>query len=210
MQFRKQADANVNAAFHWNSTQVLMICGLLGLLTLALRFAPLPENFSAFGALAIFCGIFAPNATRWWIPASVLFIADCIGHFAHIPGMGFYDPIAMTLNYVGFASMTLVASAFRSRLTESSSKLFTGLPLATLAGSFSFFLISNFGAWLDPRMQYAKSLYGLLDCYLAAIPFWRSTLTSDLVFTLGFTALAWFFVPSMARAAATANNSSQK
>lgn len=208
MQFRNPTDAN--KTIQGVSSQAPLICGLLGLLTLALRFAPLPENFSAFGALAIFCGVFATNANRWWIPVAVLFFADCIGHFAHIPGMGFYNPLAMTLNYLGLASMTLVAQAFRSKITQSSTKLFAGLPIATLSGSLAFFLISNFGAWLDPRMQYAKSLNGLLDCYLAAIPFWRSTLASDLVFTLAFTAMASLFVTAVTRTTATAKNSTQK
>lgn len=208
MQVRKSTDAN--KALQSISAQAPIICGLLGLLTLALRFAPLPENFSAFGALAIFCGVFASNANRWWIPVAVLFLADCIGHFAHIPGMGFYHPLAMTLNYIGLASMTLVANAFRSKITQSKTTLFAGLPLATLTGSFAFFLISNLGAWLDPRMQYAKSLNGLRDCYLAAIPFWRSTLTSDLVFTLAFTALASLFAASLTRTTLTAKNSTHK
>jgi len=208
MQVRKSTEHN--KTLQGISSHALIICGLLGLLTLALRFAPLPENFSAFGALAIFCGVFASNANRWWIPVAFLFLADCIGHFAHIPGMGFYNPIAMTLNYIGLASMTLVANAFRSRINPSATTLFATLPLASLAGSLAFFLISNFGAWLDPQMQYPKSLNGLLDCYLAAIPFWRSSLTSDIVFTLAFSALASLFATSLTRTSVSAKNSTQQ
>jgi hypothetical protein len=50
-----------------------------------------------------------------------------------------------------------------------------------VAGSVLFFLVSNFGAWLDPRMGYAPTLQGLADCYLMGIPFYRATFLSDLL-----------------------------
>lgn len=199
MQFRSQSESESRSVFGWERNQVIVICTILALLTLALRFAPLPENFSAFGAFAMFCGIFATGSARWWMPLAVLFVADCIGHFGGIAGMGFYNPVAMLLNYAGFASMSLVGMAFRQLFANSSGRALLGLPAATIFGSACFFLISNFGAWLDPRMQYPQSLSGLLDCYFAGLPFWRSTLQSDLVFTLGFTALAMVLVPALGK-----------
>ena len=199
MQFRSQSESESRSVFGWDRNQVMVICAILALLTLALRFAPLPENFSAFGAFAMFCGIFATRSARWWMPLAVLFVADCIGHFGGIAGMGFYNPLAMLLNYAGFASMSLVGMAFSKFFVNSSGRALVGLPAATIVGSACFFLISNFGAWLDPRMQYPQSLSGLLDCYFAGLPFWRSTLQSDLVFTLGFTALAMVLVPVLGK-----------
>ena len=199
MQFRSQSESESRSVFGWDRNQVMVICAILALLTLALGFAPLPENFSAFGAFAMFCGIFATRSARWWMPLVVLFVADCIGHFGGIAGMGFYNPVAMLLNYAGFASMSLVGMAFSKFFVNSSGRALVGLPAATIVGSACFFLISNFGAWLDPRMQYPQSLSGLLDCYFAGLPFWRSTLQSDLVFTLGFTALAMVLVPVLGK-----------
>jgi hypothetical protein len=178
------------------------IAVLLMLLTLALRFAPLPENFSAFGALAIFCGLYTSGAFRWWFPIAALFVADCIGHFAAIPGMGFYRFESMLLNYGGFVAMILVASMFRGWVAQSRSSLPTALgatALSAMVASFCFFLISNFGAWLDPLMQYERSFSGLINCYAAGLPFWRSTLSSDLVFTIGFSLFATLMSPVVGR-----------
>jgi hypothetical protein len=178
------------------------IAVLLMLLTLALRFAPLPENFSAFGALAIFCGLYTCGAFRWWFPLASLFAADCIGHFAAIPGMGFYRFESMLLNYSGFVAMILVASLFRGLVVRSRSSLPTALgstALSALVASVCFFLISNFGAWLDPLMQYERSFSGLINCYAAGLPFWRSTLSSDLVFTIGFSLFATLMSPVVGR-----------
>ena len=54
---------------------------------------------------------------------------------------------------------------------------------AALAGSVQFFLITNFGAWLEPRLGYAQTFQGLLSSYTAAIPFFGRTLASDLLYT---------------------------
>ncbi|MCE2752067.1 MAG: hypothetical protein LW720_09275 [Pirellula sp.] len=184
--------------------RLVLLVLLLGL-TLALRFAPLPENFSAFGALAIFCGMFARGGLRWWFPLAALFAADCIGQLARVPGMGFYHPESMLLNYAGLAVMTLVGAVLgsaSSRGVFGSGRAFfgTSLPLAVartaaiaLIASACFFLLSNFGAWLDPLMQYEKSPAGLLQCYVAGLPFWRATLVSDVLFAVGFWGFASMF-----------------
>jgi hypothetical protein len=54
---------------------------------------------------------------------------------------------------------------------------------ASLAGSTSFFLISNFGVWAAYQM-YPHTLAGLGACYVAAIPFFRATFASDMIYTL--------------------------
>ena len=184
--------------------RLVLLVLLLGL-TLALRFAPLPENFSAFGALAIFCGMFARGGLRWWFPLAALFAADCIGQLARVPGMGFYHPESMLLNYAGLAVMTLVGAVLGSASSRgvfgSGRAVFgTFLPLAVartaaiaLIASACFFLLSNFGAWLDPLMQYEKSPAGLLQCYIAGLPFWRATLVSDVLFAVGFWGFASMF-----------------
>jgi hypothetical protein len=111
----------------------------------------------------------------------------------------------MLFNYAGLAVMTLVGAAlgtWSGRIGSGSGASLFGisLPLAVartvataLIASACFFLLSNFGAWLDPLMQYEKSPAGLLQCYIAGLPFWRATLVSDVLFTVGFWAFAALF-----------------
>lgn len=163
-------------------------------ISLVLRFAPLPENFATFGAFAYFCGLMLRGPSRWVVPAVALFVADCIGHFLGIPGMGFYHIPSMLLNYAGmaaFGSVGAVTGWIWKRRKVSSQLAFATLPASVLAGSALFFLISNFGAWLDPRMGYETSVGGLMNCYWMGIPFWRSSLSSDLVFGVAFVMVAW-------------------
>ena len=46
-----------------------------------------------------------------------------------------------------------------------------------------FFLITNAGSWL--ALNYDRSLSGLMNAYNAGIPFFRATLVSQLLFSLG-------------------------
>ena len=170
------------------------LAGFFGLVSVVLRFAPLPENFATFGALAFFCGLFMTGPARWLVPVVVLFAADCLGHWLNVPGMGFYHPAAMLLNYLAFSALASIGAGCSLWWNRTATPLvasLASLPLGVIAGSFVFFLISNFGAWLDPQMGYEASLAGLGRCYWMGLPFWRSTLASDLCFGVGFPVLAW-------------------
>ena len=56
-------------------------------------------------------------------------------------------------------------------------------------GSIVFYLVSNFGVWasgvLSPvtNLPYEKNLNGLISCYLLAIPFFKNTLFSTIIFS---------------------------
>jgi hypothetical protein len=55
----------------------------------------------------------------------------------------------------------------------------------SLMTSISFFLVSNFTVWATWQ-TYPKTLSGLGVCYIAALPFFRNSLTSELCFSLLF------------------------
>jgi len=61
------------------------------------------------------------------------------------------------------------------------------IPLA----SFLFFIISNFGVWLN---WYPRSFEGLMQCYLLALPFYTRTLMGDLIFAYGYLLVKQFKV----------------
>jgi len=53
---------------------------------------------------------------------------------------------------------------------------------ASLLGSVSFFLATNWAVWQFTSM-YAHTPAGLFNCYLMALPFFRGTLMGDLFYT---------------------------
>ena len=55
----------------------------------------------------------------------------------------------------------------------------------SFAGTFAFYLISNFGVWTEGQL-YPKTLAGLIDCYIMALPFYRNQLLSDVMGSMLF------------------------
>jgi hypothetical protein len=63
---------------------------------------------------------------------------------------------------------------------------------AALAGSVSFFLLSNFAVWAVWHDMYPMTFAGLMACYDAGLPFFRRALEGDLIFTS-----AMFAIPGL-------------
>jgi hypothetical protein len=59
----------------------------------------------------------------------------------------------------------------------------------SLLASVSFFVVSNYAVWAVWQM-YPKTLAGLETCYTAALPFFRTSVTSELCFSLVIFGLA--------------------
>lgn len=146
-------------------------------LTLALsRLMPHPFNFSPVAALALFGGAHYRNRyAAYLIPLFAVWISDLMlnfsfyGHF-----VAFYSGAFFT--YAAFAVIVLLGSALLKKLTAGR------LLVSALSASVIFFLVSNFGVWAFSGM-YTQDLSGLLNCYTAAIPFFRNTLAGDLVYS---------------------------
>jgi hypothetical protein len=128
-----------------------------------LRIVPHPWNFSPVGAMALFGGArFREKSAALLFPLGALFLSDVI--------LGFYPGIWAV--YLGFAVMVGIGMAIQKR---------PGLPAigaGTLGASVSFFLITNFGWWL-PDCHYPRTLQGIVQGYIAGIPFFQNTLLGD-------------------------------
>lgn len=131
------------------------------------RLVPHPWNFTPVAAMALFGGAHLTNRRlAFFIPLSALFLSDIF--------LGFYKN--MPFIYGSFA--LIVAIGLWVRRHRSLVRIGAG----ALAGSFSFFLITNFSVWLMESI-YPQTFSGLLTCYAAAIPFFRHTLAGDLIYT---------------------------
>ncbi len=119
----------------------------------------LPANFSPLGTF----GFFSSNPFFYFL--SIL-IFDYF--FA-----GFYR--GQSWVYLAFSIYPLLGHLSRGQIKRQ----VILIPLASLL----FFLISNFGVWLN---WYPRTTAGLLDCYLLALPFYGRTLMGDLLFSYGY------------------------
>jgi hypothetical protein len=144
------------------------------------RFLPgLPPNFTPISAMVIFAAIrYRSLAAGVLVPLSIVLGTDIVKEILYRNGLtpywGFYK--GMPLIYATYALIALTATL--AKVTRSPAAM-AGV---TLAGSCIFFVFTNFASWLQPEIGYPRTLAGLEACYIAAIPFFRNTLYSDLAF----------------------------
>jgi len=136
------------------------------------RLIPHPPNFTPIIAVAIVSGYFFKNLN---LSILTLLIAMLMSDLF----IGFYEN--MIFVYVSLLIITFTFYKISNKIN------FKNLFVYGFAGSLIFFIISNFGVWalgspgLD-NLPYEKSLAGLIECYIFAIPFFGNTFLSTLIF----------------------------
>jgi len=131
----------------------------------------LPGFAPAFGAL-LFCGARLRKRDAIWFPVLVLAIADWVATTQLFHMRVEWEHL---ITLVAFAAMAGIAGLLRNSLTV---WRFFG---CSIAASTAYFLISNFGVWLGWGV-YPHTREGLVACYVAALPYYPSSLLSTLVF----------------------------
>jgi hypothetical protein len=151
------------------------------------RLLPHPANVAPIAALALAGGVYLDKRYALIVPIAALLITDWI--------IGFY-PILF------FVYGSFIAIGFIGLWLKSHKK---PLPVigATLISSILFFVVTNFGVWIMGPEMYPKTWGGLVECYVAAIPFFRNTVMGDLVYAgvlFGLFELVSHYVKMPARA----------
>lgn len=162
---------------------IRVICLGFFVLAIALRLIPHSYNLAAIGAMGMFVGCFWSARMGFLMALAAMGVSDVLGHWLEIPSMGFYSPALMLTVYVAIGAAALVGKGIGFIKSDSSLKYWIGVPAGAVASALVFFLITNFASWLDPQMPYTKDLSGLVQCYVAAIPFAKNTLVGNLLFS---------------------------
>ena len=144
-----------------NKLMVLLVC-----LVALSRFLPHPPNFSAVGALALFGGaVWRDKKWAMFIPVVLMIVTDV--------AVGLHPNMLFV-----YGSFLLIAALGRWLSTPSVAKV----GVSAVAASGLFFAVTNFGVWLTMPL-YPKTFAGLLQSYVAGIPFFHNTLVSNLLFS---------------------------
>lgn len=149
------------------------------------RLMPHPANFAPVAAVSLFAGAKLNKKYAIWIPLLIMIVSDIF--------LGLHSTIAFT--WGSFALIGLLGLWLKGR--ENIGNILVG----ALTGSLLFYFVTNFGVWAATPL-YAKTLNGLVSCYVMAIPFFRNTLMSDLFFAgvlFGTYELAKSFLPQSKR-----------
>jgi hypothetical protein len=184
--------------FRLTLTYVLVLAVVVAIYKIVprwLHFSEVAWNLVPIGALCLFVGSRLRSRYAYLVPLAAMLVAD----LAIIPAMAAQGYASMDVStpftYVGFALYVAVG-----RLIGERDLAVWKLAGVGLLGSVGFFLVSNFGSWVASLNPAYAGLTGLVNCYLAGVPFYRNTLISDLVFTALFFGLHAILVHGLAPA----------
>jgi hypothetical protein len=131
------------------------------------RLIPHAPNFTPVAAMALFGGATLSNKRLAFIlPIIAMFISDLI--------IGFHS--TMWAVYLAFAITVFIGTKINGNIKPLS------VISASVASSALFFIITNFAVWLGSTF-YPQNIGGLIECYVAAIPFFNNGLVGDLFYS---------------------------
>ncbi|MBD3296525.1 MAG: hypothetical protein GF392_04085 [Candidatus Omnitrophica bacterium] len=141
-----------------------MIAYLLIVLGLFLRVTPHVPNTAPIVAIALFAGTVLNRRVVPWVPLAIIMISDVL--------IGLHDMVLFTWGaflLIGFLGLSLRKNSTPLRIAG-----------YTIGSAVLFFFISNIGVYF---LWYPLTLRGLADCFIRAVPFFRNTLVSNIIFS---------------------------
>jgi len=153
------------------------------------RLLPHPPNVTPVGSSSLFAGARVNGWMAYLLPILVMVVTD--------PLVGGYTRSTPVI-YLAF----LISVWIGRRLATSDSVLRIGT--ACVLCSLQFFVLTNFATWAFGTM-YAKSVAGLVGCYVAALPFYGLTMLGDVVFTAAIFGLHYLLTRALEPTGGTAH-----
>ncbi len=151
------------------------------------RLVPHLHNAAPVAAMTLFAAAYMPSR-RWslLLPLAAMFLSDVVLYATKDVAYRDQAVSNMLFVYSTFAVIALLGQWLRRRVTVGR------IVGTTLAGSAIFFLFTNFGAWLSLSLPlsetepatYSRTLSGLINCYVAGVPFFKGTFVGDVVYSV--------------------------
>ena len=145
----------------------------LTLAAAATRLLPHPPNMTAIGAVALFGGAYFNR--RWLavlVPLAAMLVSDVALTCTLYAGGGLsIEP----MTYFCFLLTVGLGLLLRDRVSVSR------VTVAAVLASVMFFLMSNGWVWLGSK-TYPQNAAGLIECYIAGLPFAQYMLVGNLFY----------------------------
>ncbi|MCS6955875.1 MAG: hypothetical protein NZM44_05925 [Candidatus Calescibacterium sp.] len=170
-----------------NSFSIILAI-LIIILGIYYRLIPHPPNFSPLISITVFSGfvLIKNKYLAYLLPLIILITSDLI--------IGIHNQIITV--YLSFIVSVYLSEFYFKSLkldTENSNlKKVLHANISGLINSTWFYLFTNFVVWISTNM-YSKNLNGLIECYIMAIPFFKNSLISSIIFTTIIFGIYYYF-----------------
>ncbi len=156
--------------------RVMLLTSLIVAAALS-RLAPHPHNVAPITAMTLFAAAYLPSR-RWSValPLAAMLLSDVVLYATK--DAAYQDVMFITTLWVYSAIVAIAAIGQWLRKRP----IVGRIAGTTVSGSVVFFLMTNFGSWVALTATYPRTIGGLMDCYAAALPFFRNTLLGDLMY----------------------------
>ena len=147
---------------------IVVIFIIIGVL---FRLIPHAPNFVPISALAIFAGAYLSKRIALFVPFLMMIVSDFF--------LGFYNLKLMAVVYASFLICVVVGFWLKNN-----KKWYTILGSSFLT-AFIFFFLTNLAVFVFSGW-YPKTILGLADCFIMALPFFKNTLLGDIFYASVF------------------------
>ena len=144
-----------------------MIPILILILGIASRLLPHLSNFTPVLAIAFFGGVYLSQRWSLVLPILLMMVTDLI--------IGTYS--GMMFNWIAIG----LCAVFGWQLQKN--KGVKNVLMFSFLSALVYFTVSNFGVWLVGGL-YSLDAKGFVNCYVMALPFFRNTLISTVVYSV--------------------------
>ena len=162
--------------------ELIILIALVIVLVLVRVYSPI-ANFNPLGAIALMAGfLFRNRILAVTTTFGALLLGDFLLSFRNPTYSEYLFSTSFMFVYLAFIAILIIGMALGKNVTLT--KVIGGSLLAAV----TFFFVSNFGSWLYLEM-YPKTIEGLSTCMAAGLPFFRATLISQVLFSVGIYAV---------------------
>ena len=125
-----------------------------------------PPNFTPILAIALFSGTYLNKKPALFVAVVFLLISDFI--------LGWHETMVFTWG-------SILLTVFLGRLVKEHKGISVALGTSIVSAAI-FFFVTNFGVWVASGL-YPLTGDGLVQCFMMAVPFFRNTFVSTLLYT---------------------------
>jgi hypothetical protein len=163
-----------------NHKGILLVIAMIFIAAFS-RLIPHLPNFTAVGAMALFgSAYFSKKYLAILAPIIALWISDLainnIVYAEYNEGFVWFQSYQL-YTFLPIILITILGFVLFKKVSPA--KVLTG----SIASSLIFFAVSNFGTWLSPFSLFTKDATGLLNTYVAGLPFLRNDFVATVLFS---------------------------